>query len=108
MKKLVLLTVFMILLLIISACGYQQPEGYVKLEFYNNGSEWIAFVKEDGPIIDHYDYLGEKRYVYYQYDKINNLYKLAADEKIQVYILEGNQWYVRAGDIKHMKIGDKT
>ena len=108
MKKLALLTVFMILLLIISACGYKQPEGYVKLYFYNNGTDWIAYVKEDGPIIDRYDYKGDKVYVYFIYDDVNNLFAKAADEEIQVYILEGNLWYVKATDIKYIKIGDKT
>jgi len=108
MKKLVLLTVFMILLLIISACGYKQPEGYVTLHFHNNGTDWIAYVKEDGPIIDHYDYKGDTVYVYYIYDDVNNLFAKAADEEIQVYILEGNLWYAKATDIKYIKIGDKT
>jgi hypothetical protein len=110
MKKLVLLSVFMILLFIISACdyGYKQPEGYAKLYFHNNGTDWIAYVKEDGPIIDRYDYKGEMIYVYYVYDDVNNLFALANKEEIQVYILEGNTWYVKATDIKYIKIGDKT
>lgn len=108
MKKLTLITVFMILLLIISACGYKQPEGYTKLYFHNNGTEIIAYVKEDDPLIDRYDYKGDTVYVYYIYDDVNKLYRLAADDKIQVYVLEGNIWYVKATDIKHIKIGDKT
>jgi hypothetical protein len=47
-------------------------------------------------------------YVYYIYDDVNNLFAKAADEEIQVYILEGNLWYVKATDIKYIKIGDKT
>jgi len=109
MKKLSLLTIFMLLLLIMTACIYTQPEGYAELYFYSTDDGWIAYVKPDGPIAQDFSYTRseEKIYVYYIKDEINMVFKLAAKHKLQVYIREGNIWYVKATDIQYLKLGDE-